>query len=564
MMENYQTNKPTESKKHILILGGGVMQLPALRIARRKGWRVILADGNKQAPGIPLADNFEHVDLKDKEQMARTALRYKDKNELDGVFTAGTDFSATVAWVAEKCRLPGIPYQVALTASDKSLMRRALKAHSVPCPAFVALQAGDDPARYLDLFPFPVVLKPTDNMGSRGVRRVDTPQDLAQAFALALQSSRSGKVIMEAYMPGPELSVDALVADGEIHITGIADRHIFFPPYFVELGHTMPSMLDEKLLNQAMQVFQDGIRAIGIDKGAAKGDIKLTPQGPMIGEIAARLSGGYMSGWTYPYASGVEITEAAMQIAVGLPLGDLTPRYRKVSAERAFISIPGTVVEVAGSEEIKQVAGIKEFFLRAAPGDKVVFPTNNVEKGGNIITQAETREEAIRLAEQGIQTVLLRLKADEPGTNRFLFRDEVVKETGGFYESTDFFQLASAANRQALQAMPLYLHHPGLNPAGLNPENDLYIQPLPELTSEPGTDWHGMGFQAALRKVCQYTNVMLPASPLSPQAGEVTARQLGLGRLFWLAFLRGGAQGGIYLIDTIRQHLKRQKELWTD
>lgn len=531
-------------KKHILILGGGVMQLPAIRIAKRKGWRVILADANRSAPGIPLADNFEHVDLKDKEKMTRTALSYREKNELDGVFTAGTDFSTTVAWVAEKCGLPGIPFDVALAASDKIIMRQALVAKGVPCPGFVALEARDDPASYLDQVPLPVVIKPADNMGSRGVRRVDTLLDLKQAFCLALQSSRTGRVIMEVYMSGDELSVDALVANGEIHICGIADRHIFFPPYFVELGHTMPSVLDEAVLSEAMEAFKAGVRALGINHGAAKGDIKLTPDGPMIGEIAARLSGGYMSGWTYPYASGVEVTEAALHLAVGLPLGDIKPRCNQVSAERAFISIPGCVAEINGIELVKKIPGVKDLFLRVEPGAKTVFPTNNVEKAGNVITQAANRAEAIQAAEQSLAAVFLRLKADEPETNRFLFQEH----TPPYYGSIDFVNLTVLANRQALGSMPVYTGTPPFN------ENaGIFIQPLPQWKEEKATPWYGISLPAALQSVLAYTDVSL----LTTQAPRpLPANTLILGRLFWQAFLRGGRQGGVYIIDTIRQRLK--------
>jgi biotin carboxylase len=545
MSQNFKSEKQQHSeKKHILILGGGVMQLPAIRIAKKKGWRVILADANPQAPGIPLADNFEPVDLKDKEKMTAVALAYRERNELDGVFTAGTDFSTTVAWVAEKCGLPGIPYNVALAASDKILMRRTFKEHNVPCPDFVALEARDDPAAYLHQVPLPVVIKPADNMGSRGVRRVDTLLDLKQAFCLALQASRSGRVIMEAFMSGEELSVDALVAEGEIHICGVADRHIFFPPYFVELGHTMPSALDESVLNEALDVFKAGVRALGITGGAAKGDIKLTPDGPMIGEIAARLSGGYMSGWTYPYASGVEVTAAALNLAVGLPLGDIKPRTMQVSAERAFISLPGTIADINGEKQVKEIPGIKDLFLRVTPGVKTVFPTNNVEKAGNVITQAPTRAEAIAAAEKGLVAINLRLKADDPETNRFLFQEH----TPPYYGSIDFSNLNLPANRQALNTMPVYISTPPLDEKAA-----IFIQPLPQWAEEKAAPWYGISFQAALQSVLDITQVSLLATP--PQR-MLPANTLVLGRLFWQAFLRGGRQGGIYIIDTVRQRLK--------
>lgn len=135
--------------KTILILGGGIMQIPAIRQAKSKGWRVIVADANPTAPGIEIADRFEKVDLTDRDGMVRTAKRYSEDGGLDGVFTAGTDFSSTVAAVAEACGLPGITYEVALSATDKTRMRKAFKEAGVPCPDFVGLGEKDDPVQAL-------------------------------------------------------------------------------------------------------------------------------------------------------------------------------------------------------------------------------------------------------------------------------------------------------------------------------------------------------------------------------------------------------------------------------
>ena len=123
----------------ILILGAGIMQIPAIRTARQKGWKVYVADVNKEAPGRKYADEFLNIDIKDKPSILEAAERIKSSTGLDGVFTAGTDFSTTVAWVAEKLRLPGIPYSVSVAATDKSLMREIFRKKGVPSPDFVHL-----------------------------------------------------------------------------------------------------------------------------------------------------------------------------------------------------------------------------------------------------------------------------------------------------------------------------------------------------------------------------------------------------------------------------------------
>ena len=119
-------------------------------------------------------------------------------------------------------------------------------------------------------------------------------------------------------MDGPEFSIDSLVFEDKLVITGFADRHIYYPPYFIEMGHTMPTEFSEEERNKVIKAFAKGVKALGLSCGAAKGDMKLTSNGAMIGEIAARLSGGYMSGWTFPYASGINLTEQALFLASGV------------------------------------------------------------------------------------------------------------------------------------------------------------------------------------------------------------------------------------------------------
>lgn len=510
----------------VLILGGGRMQLPSIHAARSAGWRVLLADGNAECLGRPLADRFHHIDLRDGEALAAMAVEHSRRGELQGVFTAGTDFSAAVALVAERCGLPGLRLAAAQAASDKLLMRRTLARSGVPQPAFVGLGPGDDPLSAARRIGFPAVVKPVDNMGARGVRVVEREGELAAAFEAARAASRSSRVIIEEYMEGPELSLDAIVWRGRVTVCGIADRHISFPPHFVEMGHTMPSALAQEVLSDAAEVFARGIAALGIDNGAAKGDIKVTARGAMVGEIAARLSGGYMSGWTYPYSCGVDVTAAALRIAMGRPPGDLRPTRAAVSAERALVSAPGRVRRIEGAAEAASAAGVRDVFLLVRPGDEVRLPTNNVQKCGNVITCCPSREQAVRAAHLAVQRLFVRLQPCERITEAFL------AESGGVAA----FALARAANRDALDRMPESVE--GAGPIG--------VMPLPEIERESGRDWHGEELASAARRALTLCGAQ--------------AREAGgplLGKRFWRAFLKAGVQGGVYAVETFARSLAR-------
>ncbi len=505
------------------------MQLPAIKTAKEMGWRVILADGNPQVPGRSRADYFEHVDLKDKELMFERARFHRENGGLDGVFTAGTDFSATVAWVAGKLDLPGIPYESALKASRKGKMRRAFALARVPIPGFVVLDNDQEPLEHLGELSFPLVIKPVDNMGSRGIRRVDSREELMDAFALAGKYSRSGKVILEEFIEGPEFSLDALVEKGRITICGFADRHIFFSPYFIEMGHTIPTNLEPSVRDEIEEVFRDGIRALGITSGAAKGDIKLSPKGPVVGEIAARLSGGFMSGWTFPFSSGVNVTRGALNLAVGLPPGDLDPLRNDVSAERACISIPGKAELLRGVDEARKLSGIEFIHINTMTGERVCFPRNNVEKCGNFISRARERDTAAGIAETAAGMIEIVLEPGNDETEAFLLQKE--------YSWVPMaYTLTDRENLRILKKLPL------ISRKNRGKTDKVTIAPLAALDMEKGCDWNGISIDSALTRVFKETG-----------AGFGSDDEWYLGRIFWSVFLRGGYQGAVWFIRTLER-----------
>ena len=146
------------------------------------------------------------------------------------------------------------------------------------------------------------MVKPVDNMGARGVESIKDIKKIEHAIAKAGAYSPSNTVIVENKLEGPELSIDSFLINGKVHPIAIADRHIFFEPYFIETGHSIPSRLPVDLQNDACRVLQRSADALGIYNGVCKADIIFHKNKAYMGECAARLSGGYMSGWTIPYA----------------------------------------------------------------------------------------------------------------------------------------------------------------------------------------------------------------------------------------------------------------------
>lgn len=387
------------------------MQLPLIQTARTMNLKTLVADMNPDSLGFRISDEKIIMSTKDVEGMVREAKRYAAEKPIHGVVTAGTDASMTVAAVANSLGLPGIRFVDAEACSNKVKMRKRLLEHNVPIPKFAEVWNIQDARDALDYLSFPLVIKPADNMGARGVIKVENREGLQAAFKHAKKFCPTGELILEEFMAGPEVSVDALSFNGKFRITGIADRIIEREPYFIEVGHNMPSCLDSHILNEVETVMFAGMKALGISLGAGKGDIKITPDGVKVGEIAARLSGGFMSAFTYPLSTGVNLNRAAILIAMGEEPDNLEPVLHKISIERSLITKPGKLLSISGVEEAKRLDGVNEIFIQSQPGDIIREPTNNIEKTGHVIITRDTLEECEETFSQLNQ--IIRMDVDE-------------------------------------------------------------------------------------------------------------------------------------------------------
>lgn len=622
------------TKKRVFMLGAGFMQGVAIRAARALGCTVVAADGNPSAVCAAEADEFVCIDLKDTARLIDYARYLQQNGGLDAVFTAATDFSAAVAAIAAACGLRGHTLEAALNATDKVRMRECFRKADVPSPAFIELTAADlaAPADIIgarssaptdsfvaaDNLPygdagaatadalerrlgelagcFPLVVKPVDNMGARGCSLVKNLSELRKAAATALQYSRSGRIIVEEYIEGSEFSIEGLVFGGRLYITALADRHIFFPPYFIEMGHTIPSDCPQAIADEVISVFERGVHALGLTDGAVKGDILVRNGKAFVGEIAARLSGGYMSGWTVPYSCGLDITEAALTLALGgsprlhtcgkdsfvIPLKQ---NCQFVSAERAWISIPGQVAAVSGLEAARAASFVKDVFPRAGAGDTVVFPQNNVEKCGNVLSAAPSRREAVQASEAACRKIVLRLRPHVAETDAFLaelrFPAEQQTFPPNFLQFTEplagaesaakvaaevltaapaadskgqrsgGFSAASSAFFDRLLTDAVYEEKEGFVlpyflAAALGTARDLQGRPLRELLRQALEEEPGLASLLGVSGSPERSTVsaVSPAESDVPSSVDVQ-RKNG----YWKALIRGGLQGLLYRYD---------------
>ena len=552
-----------ENKKRILILGAGLMQGPAIRAAQELDCEVIAVDGNPNAVCAKEADKFFPIDLKDIPALIDLAKNLKEKG-LHGVFTAATDFSVSVAAIAESCSLPGHSLEAARRASDKVLMRECFEKHGVPSPKFTHIFKNeiDEALQILKqkAIPFPITVKPADNMGARGCRLVYSQDELRPALEDAVNFSRSGKAIAEEFIEGEEFSLEALVINGEIFLNALADRHIFFPPYFVEMGHTIPSIKSKEECDELIRVFFLGIKALGLTNGAAKGDIFLRKADPQkngkrtacVGEIAARLSGGYMSGWTVPYSSGFDVTKAAVKIALGEPVDELpnseaarfsAERAARFSAERAWISVPGIIKKIYGLEEARNTKNIKDVLPRLSEKDETVFPKNNVEKCGNVLSSAESYDRAVKASMEAVQKIFLRLERENNKTNLFFEKTNPSIAVQGNYPP-NFFKFPEDDSTKEIKNKTF---DELLKNSILAEEDKILYPSFFKDFLDRALDVHGLSIREAIKQAFFLEPKLKEKMLILQTIGEPLNPSLVL---WWKYFIRGSRQGLIYYLDT--------------
>ena len=529
--------------KSVLILGAGLMQEPAINAAKKLGFKTFVIDANPNATAVPLADVFKQIDLKDKEEILIYAGELLHNENLCAIFTAGTDFSASVSYAASSLKLPCHDYEAALNASIKPRMRKCFKDAGVPSPEYFSLSQKDYTTQKIDFIleslGFPCVVKPADNMGARGCRMIRSKDEAYKACKIAFENSRTQTIILEEYMEGPEYSIDALVYNGTMTITGFADRHIYYPPYFIETGHTMPTKVESSKKRELIECFARGVKALGLTCGAAKADIKYTKNGPQIGEIAARLSGGYMSGWTFPYSSEINLTEQALLIACGMEPKQLLAKRnilaasneafelyeipsKKVSAERAWISIPGKIKSIEGFENASRVKNVMNVFPRGMKeGDEIDFPRNNVQKCGNVISVNKDYETAVNSSQTACSKMIIRLEPNNQKTEDFLYGVCLDDENGFPPSAYSVFDKVDMLNIEG--------DIPENTSVLKNLENDLY-----SLLDTPQKDWN---YLTALETARRFDLYM----PNHPKMDK---------KRFWKALLKGGLQAAIYVSDS--------------
>lgn len=399
-------------RKNLLIIGAGIEACEGIRVAKSMGLKLIIVDGDANAPGLTMADwpiiestyNHEMIHKKVLELIASGI-------NVDGVIAMCADVPLSVATISNALDLPGLSLTTAFLVSDKLAMKVKLQFEGVPIPRFADVS---DKSKLLELatnIGYPLIIKPVDSRGARGVQLIKRAADLEQAWALSAKESPTSRVMIEEYLEGPQFSTETLVDRGRYHTLGFSDRNYeWLPrtqPFIIENGGDIPTFVSAEVKTQVTSTVEKAAAALGIHQGVAKGDMVYTAEGAKVIEIAGRLSGGFFSTTQIPLATGINFVEKAIKLSLGEPLTDdeLQPKRHQAVAIR-YLDLPsGKVSRISGISEASRSSGVEMLKIFIKPGSYVYPLANHTQRAGFAITTASSKQEAIEKANAALSLI---------------------------------------------------------------------------------------------------------------------------------------------------------------
>lgn len=292
---------------------------------------------------------LDFEDTVDGEQMIVAAKQAASQAPFDGVLTWDEARVLQAAKVAQALQLPGGDPEMALRCRDKHLTRTALAEAAVPQPRSVMVSSPAQALSAAAEIGYPVVLKPRAMAASLGVVRVDNPEQLAARFDFARDTTMPGawhydQVLVEEYLTGEEISLDAAVHHGRTLPLFVARKQVGYPPYFEEIGHSVTAsdpLLDDPALRRVLQEAHD---ALAFTDGMTHTELKLTSAGPKVVEVNARL-GGDLIPYLGQRATGIEPGMVAAAVACGTSPSITTTRSRTGAVRFFYVEEPDTTIE---------------------------------------------------------------------------------------------------------------------------------------------------------------------------------------------------------------------------
>lgn len=318
--------------KNLAIIGASYLQLPLILKAKEMGYTTHVFAWKANDVGEIEADFFYPISITEKEEILSKCREIG----ICGICTIASDLAVVaVNYVAEKLGLTGNPIESTQKCTNKHFMRRAFEENNDPSPkSMLVSDIGE--LEKLD-FDYPVIVKPTDRSGSRGIFKVENKAEIYEAVKLSMEQGFERKVLVEEFAEGQEYSVEHISYMGEHHFLAMTLKYTTGAPHFIETGHLEPAPVSDSVLDKVKNVVEHALDSLGIQNGASHAEIKIAPDGKIkIIEIGARMGGDCIGSDLVRYSTGMDFVRMVIQVACG-EAPDFTPVCEPARVESIFI-----------------------------------------------------------------------------------------------------------------------------------------------------------------------------------------------------------------------------------
>jgi biotin carboxylase len=408
-----------------VVLGGTNPHRELIRKLKRRGYHTVLVDYLEAPPAKVDADEHIRESTLDKEVVLRIA---KEKKATLVIAACVDQANVTACYVGELLALP-IPYshETALATTDKLMMKEGMALNGIPTTAFREVQRFEE--GLIKDIGFPMVVKPSDSTGSKGVTKVDDEQALRAAIDCAMRISRNGKVVVERYFEGREISVDCYVSSGVVKVImcrekyNIIERADSFIQCYASISPAVVTVDEESLITATVQ---DISKAFGLWNTSLLVQVLIGAKGISVIEFAPRVGGG-MSYQTVQMNTGFDILEATIASYLGEAVEVSYHKPTKLIATNNMYARKGVFGEIVGDKELVDEGIITQCFAYKTKGMSVIGDMASRDRPGAFVVVANDPEELL----VKIKTAMERLDVLDIHGVSIMRRDIYVKALDG-------------------------------------------------------------------------------------------------------------------------------------
>ena len=350
--------------KYFIILGGSLEQEKIFLLCKKYSLKIISVDIKKKPYCLKYSDIHLNISTKKPQDIYKEISKLKINKKIIGIISIASDIPVSVSFLSQKLNLKSISLKSAKLVSNKIKMKKKFLKFQIKTAKFSYFKNFKIFFKYLKSKSNDVVIKPSDNSGSRGVFLIDNKdfrnkRKVNFFFKESKKHSLEKKVIVEDFLYGHQLSSEGIFINKKFYNVAIADRNYSnigkTKPYIIENGGSTPSIYHNKKFNKKVEkIIYEAAKSLGIDWGIIKADLVINNGIIKIIELAARISGGYFATHSIPAVYKIDLVEMLLREILGLK--NKIPKlyiYNYV-AQRYFFAPSGFIKKIKGGQNIKR------------------------------------------------------------------------------------------------------------------------------------------------------------------------------------------------------------------